>query len=538
MLGRRNGLLGAALVSALTFMAGCSGDPPGETLGPDATAPGAQLGKGAAYRRAWGTPDLNIALGLSNLNPQTRVGTLELLVKDKAPVVLSSGTDINVKVSDTKPAAALFLENVGANAVGNLNRADLATAEKKALPSAAQVLAEGFWFGPASDRILFIAEPDETVKFGKLYWSDTTSSDELGSRVSPRGVLFSADRKVAVVGVDVTGQNGTLIHVDLMTGVPKTISEGAQVLEGQEPAFSISDDASTVAFTTSAGAVMLWKNGTATQVAAAGKLPGVSADGTMVAFGNEGKVIVVAAGSAAVEISDSTGSIAVAAPPVFSPNKDFVAWFSSLVRRGGLVGEAWVAPAIASGAPQKIGGGVAVNSLKFTAGPNLFAVAELRDLMGNPAYNGYGQVLVGNPAETLPKFADKVMADSVGVFNKSGRVAAVANIVPGEAVGNAIVSPATPGGEPVELGKNVIPSSLRVSKTEDRVIYLVREAKDGKTTLDDGTPFGTLYIGTPDGKTELQESFVVYADTFGGRAIAVVGSGANAGVWSLPLGLR
>lgn len=536
MLSRRNGVWGAALAMALSCVAGCSGNKTDQKLPPNVGGPAFDLNKGSGYRLAWATPDENTVLALSNLNAQTRVGTLERLRRGESAVVLSSGTDQNVKVSTTVPAAAVFLENVGANSVGSLVRADLATGEKKSVPGASQTFAEAFWFGPSSDRLLFIADPDETTQFGKLFWSDVENSDELGTRASPRAARFSKDGKFAVIGVDLLGQSGTLLQVDLATGVPKVIDENAQVLEGRQPAFSISDDGLAVAYATTAGAVMLWRNGAASQVAEAGKLPGLSADGTTVAWSNAGKLIVAPAGGAASELIDVT----VVATPVISPEKGFVAWFSKLEDRGGgLVGDAWVAPTNASSAPIKVGSGVSMDSLTFRSdAPGLSAVVDLVDLGGTPTYSGFGHVVAGNPAETLTRVASDVTAYSVGTFAESKRIVAVTDVIPGDLVGTVRVSPATPGEEPTELGTNAIHSSLRVASNYDRVIYLVREAKDGRTKLDDGTDFGTLYGGSPDGKTRRLESGVVFAEiTPGGRALAIVGSGENAGVWSLPLSL-
>lgn len=558
---RRIGWMNVLLAASLCGAVACKGED-SPKVPPGAKGAAVQLAKGDGYRVAWSTPEADTVLALADLNETTREGRLDLLRKGETPTILSQRTSKNVKVSKTVPAKALYMESIGGGVAGTLISADLARGEREAVPGGSNVAVEGFWFGPSSDILVFLSNPivDPPLTRSTLVWSDGETPKEIGEDVAVEGVVFSRKNDTLVAGVDVNASGvGRLVWVDLKTGESKKIADAVKVLASKSAGFAIDAAGKRVVYQTEDGDVMMWDSGgSSNRLTDSGSTPGVSADGRMVAWFSEGKLVVSGLTGETLSIAGPEGQVLSAQrPPRFSHDNTYVYWFS-----GGqpaaynFVADAWVASTTVDAPPVKIGSNVGFDSFEFsTKSPRVAAVVNLENTQGLSKYDALGRLGVGapdaalepfpsrrkadKPGGTVPKYAG-VYAKDMGILPDSERVAFIEAGKAGSKIGEVYVTNAKPGEDAVRIGTNVMIGSLRVSTTPefDRIIYTVQSEEGGKGSkaLEDGTLHGALYVSTADGPPKFLEEGVVYWELAeaSGRAVAVVGKGDKAGVWTYP----
>lgn len=540
----------AAVAAALVGGVGCS-DPSATDDGkapPDASLPKTQFVKAEGYEAAWGTPDPNVVLALRDLN-QNAIGKLDLLVKGKDAKAVSGGTDANIKVSLTKPAAALFLESIGPNQ-GVLAWADLTDGEKTLVPKGTATRIDSFWFGPESNTVLFLAEPtSENVRTKMFFW-DGEESKELATGVAPGSVQISKDRKYAIAGSDVAATGvGDVKRVNLATGAIEEVARDVTVLTGAASAISMDDAGEVVGFATAGGEVMRWTKGESKQLGSGGAFPGVSSDGKAVAWTSGGQVVVWKGDNAVIHVTmpkDAQGNdrnAKFARTPRFSPLNDYVAWFDKVVTTNGPVSDAYIAATFEDNVAVQLGEAVSLTTFRFSeTSSRVSAVMGLKSPAGTydgKASNGsLGLSAAGKPLATV---FEKVWAAGVAPLVVSDRIAFIADIKPGSkgdlGRGRLYVTSENLDEPPLLVAERIAPNSVQTPTDGfDRLIYLTLEDEDRYTSKNQikGTLWATRIGAAPK---RLESNVMFWSITPTGRAVAVVREGPNAGVWTFPLAL-
>lgn len=553
--GQRIGWMNVLLATGLCGAVACSDPKINEVVPETAKGPPVQLAKGDGYRVAWSTPVATTVLALANLNETTRVGRLDLLRNKSEPMSISSGTDKNVKVSTTMPPKALFMESVGGGLAGTLIYADLTSGDRVVVPEGANAAVDGFWFGPTSDRIVFLSNPVALpVIRGTLTWSDGQSATAIGDNAASDGVVFSKNRDVLVAGIDLDGNGvGRLMYVDVKSGESKKIADNVKVVVGKWPGFAMDAAGKRVVFYTDAGEVMMWdSSGPLNTLANEGSAPGISSDGRMVAWLAGGKVVFSALAGETSSISGPGGEpITVQRPIQFSHDNTYLYWFNGgKAVTHNFVADAWVASTTVDQPAAKVGTNVSYDSFHFSRNsPRISAVTNLETTQGVSQYKALGRLGMSTPDAALdplpsgredgtPAKKAGVYAEDAAVLPDSQRIAFIEAGKAGTGVGEVFVTGEKPGDEPIKIGTNVMIGSLRATAAEfDRIAYAVqgKGAGKGSKALEDGTLFGALYVSKPSGAAKfLDDNAVHWEISSSGRVVTVIGQGDKAGVWTHP----
>jgi len=527
----------AAVVASVTVLTGCPKDPPitkkdgGNVTD---TKPAAQWAKGTGYRKVWAGTGASAAVAARGIDASAGTGSLDLLRDGQAALPLSDKAAVaSVQVAGAEPGGVLFVKNPDPNGVGTLMVAGLDGTDTKTVPSGSGVPSGGAFFGATGRQILFVAAFSAESGRGQLTWSDGATAKMIGASAPATTFAFNTTRSraVAATAVDADG-SGKLFSVNMETGDTLELASG-KVLASYGPAFAFSADGSTVVYTDASGALkkVAITGGAPATVANAGTLPGVSEDGTAIAFYDAGKAMLLA-DAQTKELGAVTGPPGVGAVIA----KGYVAYATSLQRKGGgVIATVFVAPVAGTGTPIKVGDNVAWDSVQFSAtSGKLSAVASLRDLGGTGTYDGKGLLLYGLPSAALAEVSSGVRAGGVRRFEKSDRVVGIGAILPGSGGGKVVVSADT--GAPVTIRDKVMPGTLRATGATSGIDWAIFLADQTATLIDDIYPVGTLYGTAPDGPAKLLKAGVIDAQlaVAGGRTLAVVAEGEEAGVWSLP----
>jgi hypothetical protein len=532
----------ALFLTAAAVLVGCSQTPP--VFGkkpPGASGPASKLSTGTNFRGVVPTGLPNTAIGIVSKSPDAETARLVLVGLDSSRVakpetVLADAADADsVRVSTAAPHAAIFLRSPNADGIGTLSHAALDSGTVTAVPSGSGVPAEGFWLGTAGDEILFTANYSPQTDRGVLFWSDGKKSSQLAEDAIPSAVLFSRDRKTALVAVEVASTGvGKLLAITMSSGAPVELASGVPVVTGAlAPRFALSTDGSTAAWVTATGAVAkaATTGGTPSELASNGDLPALSPDGKTAAWWESAGLVRLADGAAARTFAAGAASTV---PAWFSANGSWIVYCTDVVARGGgSVGDCWVAHANeAEQPPLVLGKGIALDSVRFSSDSSrVTAVADLADPTGTATFDGLGRLVSlsfdGTPAVQV---ASGVRATDSLLFPVTGRVGVIAAFSLQNGVGEVFAT--APTGDPVRLGSKVVPGSLSGALDFDSFAFLA-EAEDD--LLDGIWRLGTLQASSPNGPARLlHDSALMATYSPDGRILAVIARGEDAGIWSFP----
>ncbi len=569
----------AFVLAGTVLLVGC-GRGTGARRAPGGTI---QLTQDGTYRRIYAGPVPDSVLAEKEpLNVLTGAVELDYLVLGSKSAVLSRAAEtlaVEVAPGDrniddrpdptTWPETALFLDQPDTHRAGTLEFVDLSPKggwKPVAVPGGVGVVADGFWYGAKGDEILFASNFDAPHETGDLHWSNGTRSSEVVPGVSPRAVLFSADRSVALVGaVDGTACDsqgscthdasvpspiGPLVAVDMKTGLATKIASEVRLFNPCTSLdFALSANGKVAAYVTQDGKVMLvpTSGGAPTLVAPASSAPAVSFDGTEAAYFSGNDSHVWSNGTSTLRMP-GTGC----GQAVFSPDGRWLAVFEGISLNGGVVYDTATEVA-ASGSSDPIPVGSDVEGLWFYPSDptqetaELVAVVDATSMNGRPLYNGAGNLLIGPPGVEPALMATRLRSWDVQVLD-DGQVAYIGSDGPGITGGTAFVT--QPGAAPpLELGTYASPGSLAVWHTIpeiDAMIWMVPVgAPDAAkaSLIDRQYPDGVLWGSTSKGPAKVmphaQSNVIDAVIARDGGVLVLVATdkdhpAADAGIWELP----
>lgn len=546
-------------LAALALQA-CSGS--SSTTGPKkSNVPAAQLAEGDLYRKVYPTFVTQSVIAASNIQPNGN-GKLEYLVKGAEPIVLSQRAEpAHVLVSSAEPIAnvsALFVDEPSAEGVGALTFVDLAAKPVKTsqIKDARNVPAEGVFYGADGHQILYVSGFDGVTGLGKLQWSDGTNVKDVATGVSPAGVAFSASRAsaVAVIGIDpATLANctrdcgrGSLIAIDMRTGTKTQLATDVLLFGvNNDLAFSISADGGTVVYTTFDHKIarVPFVGGDPMTISAKGVSPTVTKDGQTVVFYADDKLFSWA-NDAPTQLVDActpqtalTGGCSYdSVRPTLSPDQKWVVFFKSVTRagEGAGVGDAWTV-GIGGGEALKVASNVGVDTIEFnSASTRISAVGDLLSLDGRPSYEAIGNLFVGAPGGATQKFSVGTRPGNVGGMSVTDSLVWIGDMAPGSPVGAIFVASGSDAA-PVKLKSDVVPNTLRVSKTFDTMLFMADPADElFESVYRIGAMWGSTSKGPARVLTNAEEGVIQGVFSLDGRANVVIVRGEKAGVWTLP----
>ena len=546
-----------------------------------ATVPPAPVGQQVTaspnFRKVYVEPTGTKLLAATGAESRRGLGTIFSLTPGTPPFSLTAkaGADLqSLKVAPAPPAAALYVYGPIETGFGILKHVDLTATPPviTPVPDAAWVPTNGFFFGSNGKQVLFFADArsrrDGIVTGDLFWWSGSGTPVKVGTSASPGTLVFSRDRTLAIVGVNVRSAIADLIAIDLATGLPIFVGQGAVVLASHygtgvnaltgsaERAFSISDDGAAVAYADEHDAVFLWTRaaGKASQLTGEdehGHLPTLHLDagGPTVAFlgGEHFDELHLRRPDQAPAMIGNVGNVAL--PPVFAPDGRTLFALRQLSRRGisarygDVIGDIWATP-LPGGKPVKIAQAAAWRSLSFSPGVDgatgVSLVADLADGTGTPTMAGAGKLFTGvSGGQPLTVQARGVHPDDVHVLPKTGGLAYIANVSAGGGKGTAFVQ-WTPGAPLQRLTDEAVPGSMFTTGDAPALslpgdLVLVR-AEPEPTTVDEGTfrPATLIAgIGPTYGPRRLQRSVIDAVLSPEGRALAVVVSpdATQSGLW-------
>jgi len=499
--------------------------------GPAMTA--TKVASGTGYRRVWASALADANIAARALDASTGKAALDLLRTGSPTFQLASGASVNsVRASGGSAPAVLFVNNPNADGVGALTVAPLDGTAPVAVSQGSGVPAGGAFFGASGAQLLFVGSYDVTTDRGVLSWSNGTVTQTVGSSASAYSIVIDSarDRAVGAVNLDANGV-GALVGIALSTGATTTLAAAARTLaDYKRPGFALSGDGSTLVYTDTNGALqkVSTAGGTPVQLAPTGKLPVVSASGSVVSFFT-GTTVAVWSGGQTRDVATAAGTVA----PLLSADASRVAWaVNAGMKGGGIIGDVSSAP-VAGGAAQSIGANVAWDSVLFSPrGGRLAALTDLRDSTLTANYDqGLGRLFYGLYSGPLSMQSTRVPAGNFGRFDAVDEMVCVGDVQPGSGDAKIVVSNLA-AGAPVTIKDGVLKGSLRVATGTDRALFIADKRTD--LVVDDLYKLGTLYSTGPVGPPYSLKTNVIDAQfTADGHAIAVVADGVDSGVWVL-----
>lgn len=460
--------------------------------------------------------------------------------------VARQGMIESVKPAPKEPARAVILDNVSGDSLGTLLVVDDLTESPtvRNVPEGSKVPAEGVWWGNNGNELLFVAQFSEQqgIGVGSLYWSDTSSSKVLGSKVSPGAVLVLHDANKVVFGHDLgANEVGKLSVADLDTGNVSELASSAKLVFGQGAIvfrhFSVSKNGNVLVYSDAEGKVHkkeIGSSGDFTYEQEGGSLPALSAGGEVVAFYADEQIFVARGSDAPLALGPARND---RAHPTLSDDGQWVFWCAEVdFKQFPTTGKGFIARTDGSGAPAQVGEDMACDVAHFLGDATLATLQKLKTFTTGK-YTGFGELHLSTLGGSSAKLAEGVKVSTLWSTANHG-LTFVENQKQGSNASGQLSTLALGADKSKAIQKDVQPENVLISPLRDRAAFL----SDYKTS--DGERVASLYatttLGAEASAKKLSKSSgkvkaeLFYSASIGRDSRVVAVSAPDGVVWSFP----